>query len=330
MATIGQTITSAEFNTMRTNCISILGVGTGTSGYGQDTSALTSTSSGQLISASQISALRTLIAKAYAHQTNASVSNTVANSAVASSLQPPNLQLISSGSIIDADIYTQYQNFITNVVSNKASAHPAQLTSTSYTSATRTTEWGVSPSVISVTSTFTFSGYTQGSLTVSAADHMRCFFNAGGEISILSTLTGGTVTSKYTTWQNMLNGVGTLTLKASSTSVSGTGLNTGYTLATTTGFNNLTSTAVTLLNQPGPNGVYTENDYVITARKPTSNTLEFTVTYRDDDLGDQTGLGPAVDETINGTLTAAFSSNRPFGANVDIPAPTKSGSTSIA
>jgi hypothetical protein len=44
--------------------------------------------------------------------------------------------------------------------------------------------------------------------------------------------------------------------------------------------------------------------------------------YQDNDVGDQTGTGPAVDENVQGTLTSALSYIRPTGTNVQVDAPT--------
>ena len=44
--------------------------------------------------------------------------------------------------------------------------------------------------------------------------------------------------------------------------------------------------------------------------------------YEDNDVGDQTGVGAAVDENVKGTLTSALTYVRATGTNVSTTAPT--------
>lgn len=174
------------------------------------------------------------------------------------------------------------------------------------------------------------SGSMTVGLGVDAPNHARCFFNSGGSIQVRASRSGGSASTKNTTWTNMLNGFGTLSFGASTTAITGA-VNAGGSVATSSGFRNLTigGGSITLLSQPGPAGVYAENDYIVQVSRPTSSTLQFVITFRDDDAGDQTGLGAAVDEEVDGTLTSIVECTRPSGANVDVPAPTGSA-TSIA
>jgi hypothetical protein len=97
-------------------------------------------------------------------------------------------------------------------------------------------------------------------------------------------------------------------------------------VASTVGFNSLTvgsATYTQIFRTTGPSASkYIENDYIIKVRRPTTSTLEFVITFRDDDAGDQTGIGAPVDEEVVGTLTSVVRCTRPSGANVDVPAPT--------
>jgi hypothetical protein len=155
---------------------------------------------------------------------------------------------------------------------------------------------------------------------------MRCFFNAGGSIDIQSTRTGGAASSKNSIWStNILDRIGKLSFKSNTTSISGPGVNAGGSVALSTGWHNGAITfggaAVTLVTNPGPAGVYVENDYIITVQKLVNgglnNQLQFVVTFRDDDAGDT-----LTDESVDGTLTVTTTCTRPFGVNVDVPAPT--------
>jgi hypothetical protein len=330
----GDRITVAAFNTMQSSTATILGTGAGTSGYGQFVSS-NPANPGQVLSSLQWNRLREDMRRCWRHQTNTDVSNTLPSSSVL----PPALLLITNSTIVSDLLLTQFTNFTSNgsstgIVQRKDLHNANQLDpNVAVVTATRSTAWGGAgqTQVISSTITVTFPGYTPaGGTALSGANHMRCFFNAGGSIDIQSTRAGGTAGTKNTTWTNMLNGVGKLSFKSNTTSISGSGVNSGGSVATSTGWHNASITfggaAVTLVTNPGPSGVYVENDYIITVQKLTNgglnNQLRFVVTFRDDDVGDQTGQGPAVDEAVDGTLTVTTTCTRPFGVNVDVPAPT--------
>jgi len=142
-----------------------------------------------------------------------------------------------------------------------------------------------------------------------------------------STVISDAILTQYTNFSNFIN-----TNTATSTE-GGTGPTADSTLpgtATTTGFFQLVtgSTNYTQIfrttGPTTPNNKYVENDYIIKVRRPTASTLEFVITFRDDDAGDQTGIGSAVDEEVTGTLTSLVRCTRPSGTggNVDVPAPT--------
>lgn len=324
----GDRITAQRFNDLRAKVLRTMGTGTGTEGYGQ---ALLSTPviPGQQLSSTTFNNLRTDAAKAYAHQTNASVVNTAASDGNAASLLPPNLELVTTQTQISNALLTQYDNFANNILANRAAAAAGQLTSATITTTQRSTAWN---GVISHTVTLTFGGYTQGSLTVSAADHIRVFFNAGGRLTVSASRTGGTANTKNTTWSNMLSGFGTLSIGASNTTITGAVNSPGSTnSAVSFASLGIGAAAQTLMTQVGPTGVYSDNSYIIQISRPTTNTMTFTIIFRDDDIGNRPPVGPPpfgpppfgplVDENIDGILTSIVGSTRPFGSNVDVPAP---------
>jgi hypothetical protein len=334
----GDRITVAAFNTMQSATATILGTGSGASGYGQRVSSSPATP-GQVLSSTQWNLLREDMRRCWRHQTGTDVSNTPPSSSVL----PPAIQLITGSTIVSDLLVTQYTNFTNNgsstgIVQRKDLHNASQLDPTpTIVTSSRSTAWGGASQtqVISSTIVVTFPGYTpSGGTALSGANHMRCFFNAGGSIDIQCTRAGGTSSTKNTTWANMLNGVGKLSFKSNSTSISGGGVNAGGSVALSTGWHSGSITfggaAVTLVTNPGPSGVYLENDYIITVQKLSNgglnNQLQFVVTFRDDDVGDQSGIGAPVDEVVDGTLTVATTCTRPFGANVDVPAPTGTAS----
>ena len=77
---------------------------------------------------------------------------------------------------------------------------------------------------------------------------------------------------------------------------------------------------VEIMNRNGATP-YSENRYKIFASAIT-NGIRIRVQFQDNDTGDRTGLGPAVDENVKGTLTSAMNYIRPTGSNVQSAAPT--------
>lgn len=330
MAGEGSRATAQDYNTIQSAIASVMGVGDGQTGYGQEI-ASTQAGAGEIISTTRFSALRSDLSRARVHQTNVAVVDGLASIAANRGTPWQTLQVITGSTIISEDIRDQYLQFSSGVSLNKDTFSTAQLTpSINVSSASRTASWGTGGSAsLSHTFTVTFGGYTQGSLTVSAADHARCFFNAGGSIQISASRTGTAATTKDTDWTNMLSGFGNLSFGATASSVSGS-VNSPGSITTTRGFFNLTvgAAAVSLLTQASSVTQYAENRYIVTVSRPTTNTIAFNITFQDNDTGDQTGLGPAVDETVTGTLTSTCRCTRPSGSNVDVPAP--SGSSSPA
>jgi hypothetical protein len=326
----GDRITTAAFNNLQTSTRTVLGVGSGQDGYGQ-TVVSSPVSSSSVVSASQWNNLRADMRKCWQHQTNTDISDTLASV----STLPPNLQSITNSTIISDAILTQYTNFTTNgsstgIVQRKTTHAAGQLDST-IVLATTTRDYGTTAgagwrTTIQQEATLTFAGYTAtGGAVISAADHMRCFFNAGGSIELTVTRTGGdtagSAPTKNTVWANLLSQFGTFSFKGTTSTVSGT--RNGGT-APTLGWHNLafSGTPTTIMSNTGAAGFYAENDFVVQVNKPvvgSSNQLVFTLLWRDNDTGD----APVVnDEFVNGVITTTFRCTRPIGSYVAIPAPT--------
>jgi hypothetical protein len=340
----GDRITTAAFNNLQSTVNLVMG--TSATGYGQFLNS-SPAQVNTVITSSQWNALRSDLSRAYLHQTNAAAQDILA----ITSVNPPALQLIGSSTAISDAILTQYTNFTTFVNANRAQHDANQLTpNVAITSTQRTANWGGATDVISHTITLTFNGYTQngGAFTVTPNDHARYFFNAGGFIQISANFvpTSAPAGSKNAMWQNLLTqfsqinfrdnstqALGGFNTNTASSSEAGTGPTADSTtpgVASTTGFFNLVTGATThtqifrTTGPTSPNSSYVENDYIIKVRRPTLSTLEFVITFRDDDAGDQTGIGAPVDEEVTGTLTSIVRCTRPSGTapNVDVPAPT--------
>ena len=333
MAGRGTRATSADFNNIQTIVSSVLGVGSGTQGYGQTVTSAPVTA-GSAITVAQWTNLRNDLSKCRVHQTNSAIINGLASIAANRGSPWQTLQTVTSTTVISEDIRDQYAQFASGGVNGNRDSIAASGQSTSgvsITTATRTTNWGSGGDVsISHTVTLTFAGYTPaGGAAISGENHMRCFFNAGGTIDFTASRSAGSGTSKDTSWTNMLALFGTFKFGVAGCSVTGS-LNTGGSVNSSQGWRALTAggAAVTYLTQASAAGVYAENRFTIQAQRPAAtNQLQFIVTYRDADVGDQQGgvlPGPAVDEAVTGTLTTTITCTRPTGSNVEVPAPTGS------
>lgn len=290
-----------DYNIVQSTIQSVMGTGAGDFGYGQSLVS-SQLAPGTTITASQWIALRTDILKARQHQTGNDESG--------------NIVLPVSGTAVSASIYAACSSLASTVVSNRMVTPPAgQATLETITSTTRTNAWnGTISTVISI--------------TWPDANAARHYFNSGSNIQFTASRSGGNSGSKNNTWTTMLSTMGTITFSNTQTVPSGSGTGSGY------GWSNLPGTNTELFWKPAPAGVYAENDFYIYGRKVSTNELEFTFTFRDDDVGDHdpaldVGLGPfgvAVDENVDGSLTATVQAYRASGSNVSVPAPPASAS----
>ena len=331
MAGTGTRATATDYNNIQSSISTIMGVGSGTNGYGQPVLS-SQVSPGAVISSTQWNNIRTDLVNARVHQTNTAVVDGLATIGANTGTPWQTLQVITSSTAVSEAIRNQYNSFSSGVAANAAAAATGQLSAaTGISTTTRATQWG-SPGALAISHvvTVTFAGYTSGSLTVTAADHMRCYFNAGGSLQVVTSLSGGTSASANTKdfdWKSMLSTYISYNLFNNSSALGATGvLNSPGSISTGTGFTSLTTGAgaTTVLTQASSYSKYLENRFTVGVAKPTTNTLAFTMTFTDFDLGDQVGGGAGVDEFVTGTITSTVNSIRPTGANVNVPIPTAS------
>lgn len=339
MAGRGTRATFDDFNQVRTYVLNVLGIGSGTKGYGQALASNAATA-GDVISVAQWVNLRTDLSKSRVHQTNTLVVDGLASTGGNAGSPWQTLQLVTSSTAITEDIRNQYFLFARDGIDASNTTHAAaQLSSPTTPSGitnpiTRVGSWGTpvgSLTSTSVSITLTWGGYG----ILSAADHMRCFFNAGGQVQLSFSRTGAAITTKDTDWTNLLSSFGTLTLTNTGSTVSGTvpsggtyaggaSLPTSGYVNTATGYTGLSGTTTYLLCKNSTTyPTYAENRFYISATK-TANTMTFTCLFSDNDAGDQIGIGAPLDELVTGTLNATLQVVSPTGANVSINAPTAS------
>lgn len=282
-----------DYNTVQSTVQSVMGTGTGDFGYGQSV-ASSQISAGSVITAQQWINLRTDLLKARQHQTGNDESASI--------------PIAAAGGTIASTIYSSCQSVANLIVTNRLAIPPAgESTVEIVASSTRTLQWnGTLQQVITV--------------TWPSDNAARNFFNTGSSVQFTASRSGGNAGSKNNTWTAMLSGMGTITFGYSDTTASGTGTGSSY------GWSNLPGSSTQIFWKPAPAGVYAENDFYIYGRKVSNNQLEFTFEFRDDDTGDQTGLGPPVDEDVDGTLVGTCQVRRASGSNVSVPAPAASSS----
>ena len=296
--TVGQSIGEAEYTTLRSGINHVMGTptgtGTGAAGYNQAITA-PAVVPGDKITAAAWNALKADADKAYTHQVGAAPN--------------PALATVNTNSGITKTIHDALEtvvNFI-KLAGNRFTLGAGQSTTVSASSRAKTNWNGTQIHDVN--------------FTWPSANAAKAFFNAGGKLVFVSSLSYTGTAAKTKDWQTMVSTVGTVTMDY--VNVTKTGANGTI---TSDGFYDLNTTARYILARTGTTP-YSENDYQIEARTIT-NGVRIRMIYRDDDAGDVkpvVGAGPAgpgVDENVQGTLTSALSYIRPTGSNVQVDAPT--------
>ena len=305
----GELIFAADYNTMQTTISSVMGIGAGDEGYGQEISSsqIVPGTTAQVI---QWSRLRNDMILARQHQTGVSESGSLA--------------VASSAIAINSTLANQYFTFANLIRSSRLTLATTGGNSSTETlvNQTRTASWN---GTLTHTVTITFPGYTTGTLVVSAVNHARAFFNGGGQILISAAKSGGSTSApKNITWTTMLgngttpSGFGTISFDhTSTTTVAGTASAAGTTYGI--GWYDLSTSNQLIFNKAAPAGDYSANDYEVYARRDAGSTqLILTIQFKDD-------AGGTVDEDIDGNLQSLIRQVRPSGSNVSVPSPTASG-----
>jgi hypothetical protein len=289
--TVGQTIGEAEYTTLRSGINLVMGTptgtGTGAAGYNQAITA-PAVVPGDKITAAAWNALKADADKAYTHQVGAAPN--------------PALATVNTNSGITKTIHDALEtvvNFI-KLAGNRFTLGAGQSTTVSASSRAKTNWNGTQTHDV----TFTWA----------SANAAKAFFNAGGKLTFVSSLSYAGGEAKTIDWRTMMD-PGTITMNYVDVTKSGA----NGTITNSSGYYDLAG-EVEIMNRNGANP-YSENRYKIFASAIT-NGVRIRMQYQDNDVGDQTGLGAAVDENVQGTLTSAMSYIRPTGSNVQVDAPT--------
>ncbi len=329
---VGGRATTADYNNIQTAINNVLGVGSGTTGYGQ-TLLSSQVSPGAIISATQWNNLRSDLSKARMHQSGNAVTDGLASNAANRGTPWQVLQIITSSTTISDAIRDQYTQFSSGVTSQKdlAAEITANQSFSGFTNPSIAGSWGGTSQQQSrsVTVTFTFAGYG----SVSAANHARAFFNAGGALQFQFSRTGTAANSKDTDWTSMLSGLGEFFFRNTASALVGGIFNSGGSVATGIGYNNLpasgsgVNSGTNLVVQTSSASKYAENRFYVSAKKVSASVLEFTFSFQDIDEGDRPvpspppPFGPLQDESVTGTLNVTCRHTQPTGSNVSVNPP---------
>lgn len=195
-------IYAVDYNTIRNKVEDILGTtGPGSKGYGQRIIS-EPVYPGQNITKAQWDNLAYDITSVRLHQTGST----------------PTLATINPGSIIyggEADNPNiNFDSVIELATEQRLNNAVGRTTVTTKLTPSYTSGWSTQAQT---TFSITFSGYVRAvdSLTISAEDHARFFFNTGGKVRFTSTRSGGTSSSQNSSWTSLLNSTGTKSFEAS-------------------------------------------------------------------------------------------------------------------
>lgn len=294
---VGDLITAARFNNLQSRINTIMGVGSGTSGYGQDLqSSLVITSSE--IRASDMSSLYVDMTRARFHQTGF-LTTEIENILVEDLIIDDNSVPLESKS------FAAFENLMLKIEADKFLLAITPLTSRleSGITSSRTTVWNGTLSYI---------------FTVQFANEneRRFFFNSGGEIRISSNISGGSG-QKTNNWRDVLSNTGVVKFDYDKTVSTGTGNGSGI------GNYDLTNSYQRIFNKSGSLN-YSENEYNIYVKLNSASVIQFKVDFVDADTGD-----PNIDENVNGTISSSIQHLRAFGDYVEVNAPNYSNVTPL-
>lgn len=209
--------------------------------------------------------------------------------------------ILQTGDLIDEDYINFLETTMTSVEADKfLIADPGQVSLESLRDGSNTP--------IDSYRTSAWNGTRRHEFTVNftSTAQARGFWNAGGQIRFLPSLTGGSGT-KTSDWRNMINeanGVGNLTFSRTGTT------KTGPTGTITTSINprNLTTSYQVLMQRNGAS--YGNNRYRLYARRNNNTQYQFRLEFAD--LDSPGGFG--IDENVNGNLSSVIQIYRPTGS----------------
>ena len=277
--TQGSLIDAADYNGLANvsaaNVWYVLSTGSGTYGYGQDAASISTVSVASTITATQWAGLVHSVNKILGHQGGAA-----AQLATGSNIG------ITAGATITA--FANVSTAVTTIGTNRLS----------FNSTRGTLVTGANFDATFATSTFT----RTITVTFASADQARYFFNAGGRFSLVFVPSGLTDNNKETSYNDLMNAIGTLHLDAETSTRTGTG-ETLTTNGLAIGYWDLTTSNQTILKLTSDNSTYTGNTLEVFMRVAGSTGTNgglgtqviYDITYTD-------GADEAFDDAVSGTF----------------------------
>lgn len=333
----GNTVQATDYTGALARVLTILGNGSGQSGYGQivdsyETYSNVSTND-ELINHDHTSKLAVDVNTCASHQGIAGVASTFNSTgeiigADATGTVAGNLSATSRGF---NDLLTGISNIETSADSSTGFTIDDVRT---LTSSTRFSAWGgdgdPDDNIWSELDVIFEGGYATtnatGRIVATSSDHRRHFFNAGGDIRI--TFFGNSNTTKDSDWNTMLSNVTVVFGKNSTTANSGlardgsTDVNGG---GIDSAFGNYQlTTSYSIIFRKFGSGAYSTNYVQVRAKRVGTDIIRFRVDFNDFAEGN-----PNFDERVlvsGGTMGAGLHLKRPTGV-VTIPSPSDSVAT---
>ena len=193
MPAVNSTIIQADYNNIRNKIVTILGNGSGNSGYGQQ-ARINSVAvvEGTTVTINEWANLRYDIINAYKHING--VNPTTAQVAEGNTIRYTTSFTPDTGTL---DVpQKQYDDWADNITTNRFGIAGGESATTTAVSASRTGSW-----ISQCTCTIQF--YWANS------DQARYWFNSGGKIRISVSRSGGAGTAQNTAWTSLLSSAGT-------------------------------------------------------------------------------------------------------------------------
>lgn len=191
----------------------LIGVGYGTRGYGQTSTNISVVSSGVAVSAGQWNNLRSAMATLNTHTgSGLTLQGTVASGGTIQAFDGsggrPNLSTL-----------------ISTLDTNRNNADVTDMTVSSALTSSTSASW-------------TGTIFHEFTVNFGSENAARYYFNSGGQIRFSGSRTGGSATTVNTNWTNLLTGMGTIKMGASTTTYTGS----GGTITNNVGYFGLTGT----------------------------------------------------------------------------------------
>ena len=193
MPAVNSKIIQADYNDIRNKIVTVLGNGSGNSGYGQQARINSvAVAEGNTVTINEWANLRYDIINAYKH---------------INGVNPTTAQVVEGNTIRYTSSFTpdtgtldvpqkQYDDWANNITTNRFGVAGGESATTTAISASRTGSW-----ISQCTCTIQF--YWANS------DQARYWFNSGGKIRISASRSGGAGTAQNTAWTSLLSSAGT-------------------------------------------------------------------------------------------------------------------------